>query len=236
MLITAIRNLVPKVVHFPTTTSDWNKIEEGFYRKQGFPGVVGAIDGSLIEIERPKIFDGFYCRKGFTALNVQAIVDADKKFLSFDIRPGSWSDKKTYSASFAGKKICKILPTGCHLLGDAGYTLSPFLLTPFTDPFLSKKQKKYNFLHSSSRMSVECAFGLWKGRFRILCKKMNEKSIEKTGDIIAATIVLHNLLILMEDDTTVEIFEEPITMCTEEEEEIDNNKYDGNDKNIYMEK
>ena len=27
--------------------------------------------------------------------------------------------------------------------------------------------------------------------------------------------------------------DELITMCTEEEEEIDNNKYDGNNKNIY---
>ena len=203
ILIQALRKMITKVVYFPKSKKEWNVVEEEFYKKQKFPGVVGAIDGSLIQIDRPKIFEGYYCRKGYPALNVQAIVDAKKKFMSFEIRPGSWSDKKIWSGSYAKKNIRNIIPAGCHLIGDAGYTLSPFLLTPYIDENLTKRQKRYNYLLSSTRMSVECAFGLWKGRFRILTTRMNEKTVAKTCDVICATIVLHNLLISLYDDTVV---------------------------------
>ena len=36
-------------------------ISEGFEKIKGFPNVVGAIDGCLIEVERPKNFKGWYC-------------------------------------------------------------------------------------------------------------------------------------------------------------------------------
>ena len=42
----------------------------------GFPLTCGAIDESIIEIQRPCDFEGWYCRKGYPALNIQAVVDA----------------------------------------------------------------------------------------------------------------------------------------------------------------
>lgn len=52
-----------------------NAVEEGFDAIAGFPGAVGAIDGTLINIPRLRDFEGWYCRKGFPAVNVQTIVD-----------------------------------------------------------------------------------------------------------------------------------------------------------------
>lgn len=43
----------------------WDRIRTGFELRGGIPNAVGAIDGSLIEIERPNDFDGWYNRKGY---------------------------------------------------------------------------------------------------------------------------------------------------------------------------
>ncbi|GMF43792.1 unnamed protein product [Phytophthora fragariaefolia] len=44
---------------------DWEAIEAGFVVQHDYPGVVGAVDGTLTEVERLDDFDGFYCRNTF---------------------------------------------------------------------------------------------------------------------------------------------------------------------------
>ena len=66
---------------------EWQEISNGFYEIKGFPDVVGAIDGTLIRIEKPSDYEGFYNRKRFASFNVQAVCDSKKKFLSFEIFP-----------------------------------------------------------------------------------------------------------------------------------------------------
>ncbi|ETV63809.1 hypothetical protein H257_19256 [Aphanomyces astaci] len=84
----------------PTSSSEWHRIERGFFKCQKLPGVVGAIDGTLIDIQRPREYDGFYNRNGNPSLNVQAMVDHKMVFLSVDIRPGSFSDKQIWKKRF----------------------------------------------------------------------------------------------------------------------------------------
>jgi hypothetical protein len=53
------------------------RVKEGFHSIAQFPNVIGAIDGTLIPIqglsgaEEPN----FVCRKGYHAINVQAVAD-----------------------------------------------------------------------------------------------------------------------------------------------------------------
>ncbi|KAG6955276.1 hypothetical protein JG688_00011944, partial [Phytophthora aleatoria] len=95
--------------------------------------VVGALDGSLIEIERPEKFDGFYCRKCYPALNVQEIVSGDILLLSVEVRPGSWSDRKCWLYSAIGRTLYNVIPPGTHFIGDAGYALLPGLMVPYRE-------------------------------------------------------------------------------------------------------
>jgi oligoribonuclease NrnB/cAMP/cGMP phosphodiesterase (DHH superfamily) len=47
--------------------ASWEMIANGFRTKHnggGHPDVAGAIDGTLIRINRPEQYEGFYCRKG----------------------------------------------------------------------------------------------------------------------------------------------------------------------------
>ena len=62
-----------------------------------------------------------------------------------------------------------MFPGNTHLIGDVAYALSQWVMTPFKDlGNLSAEQKRYNYIHSSSRMCIERAFGALKGRFRRL--------------------------------------------------------------------
>ena len=72
---------------------EWNDVAAGFENIQGMRCVAGAIDGTLIRKVRLRAFWGWYCRKGFTAYNVMAIVDSNQRFLAFSIRPGSSNDQ-----------------------------------------------------------------------------------------------------------------------------------------------
>ena len=53
------------------------RTKEGFYAIASFPNVIGCIDGTLIPIQGLSGDDepNFVCRKGFHAINVQAVSD-----------------------------------------------------------------------------------------------------------------------------------------------------------------
>lgn len=56
------------------------------------------------------------------------------------------------------------------LLGDSGYPLLPFLMTPFIGNNLTLNQIIYNDIVVSARSLVERTIGLLKGRFRLWVK------------------------------------------------------------------
>ena len=134
------------------------------------------------------------CRKGFAAINMQATVDHRGKFFEYSLRPGSCSDKNVWKMSSLGQCVDFLIPEGYHLLGDAGYTLNDNLLIPYTIyEGMPQDEKDYNYLHSCSRIVIERAFGLLKGRWRILKRALNMKKPETAAQTIVACLILHNL-------------------------------------------
>lgn len=57
------------------------------------------------------------------------------------------------------------------LLGDSGYALQPFLMTPKSAP-QTEAEITYNKAHSRTRIVVEKAFGVLKSRFRYILWKI----------------------------------------------------------------
>jgi hypothetical protein len=53
------------------------------------------------------------------------------------------------------------------LLGDEGYGIAPFLMTPYSNP-VSEMERRFNAHHARNRVIVENAFGQLKRRFPIL--------------------------------------------------------------------
>ena len=68
-----------QTIKLPSTKAGWEEVSSGFEQICGVPNVCGAIDGSLFQVKRFQDFEGWYCRKGFPALNMQAVVDHQKR-------------------------------------------------------------------------------------------------------------------------------------------------------------
>lgn len=215
---TIIRYLVKissQYIKWPTNISTQEEIVKGFYKKQKVNGVLGAIDGCHITITRPKENQEAYCnRKGYHSILLQGIVDHEKRFIDvFCGEPGSIHDARLLKKSKIYEKIMnkEIYLENYYLIGNSAYPNLPWLVTPFKDNGrLTMNQRQFNFKISSTRMVVENAFGLLKGRFRRL-KFFENKNIKLISACVVAATVLHNIAINMEGSNQPEYLLEDVT-------------------------
>lgn len=64
------QHLCEHFIKFPNTRDERQEIKAAFMQKYGFPGIIGAIDGTHIAILKPHIDEhNFINRKGFHSLN-----------------------------------------------------------------------------------------------------------------------------------------------------------------------
>ena len=84
-----------------------------------------------------------------------------------------------------------------YLLGDAGYALSANIIVLY--PGLTPEQEHFNFVHSSTRMYVERAFGMLKMRWRVLNGKVCVKDPFVVSHYISCVCILHNLMSFRND-------------------------------------
>lgn len=83
------------------------------------------------------------------------------------------------------------------MLGDAAYPLRLWLITPYRDNGrLTAQQKAFNTALSSTRVTVERAFGFLKGRFRRL---QRVDKLETAVHTVVMCTILHNICIINED-------------------------------------
>ena len=92
-------NRLPQHIFYPRDEASQNQIKQDFYKLRNLPHVLGAIDGTLIQIKAPQNDEHlFVCRKGYHALNIQGILDANGKFLDIVSKwPGSTHDAFMWS-------------------------------------------------------------------------------------------------------------------------------------------
>ncbi|XP_042909899.1 putative nuclease HARBI1 [Parasteatoda tepidariorum] len=89
-------------------------------------------------------------RKNIHSLNVQLVVDMQQKILNIVARfPGSTHDSYIWKSSELRKwlQLSKLKDT--WLLGDSGYPLEPWLLTPISGDNVSSPKEEYNRRHVS---------------------------------------------------------------------------------------
>ena len=77
--LVAMRN---RFVKWPSTNAKLTASKNAFYRRGGFPFVIGCVDGTHIRILAPSQHEnGFVNRKGFHSINVQAICSHEGQLL-----------------------------------------------------------------------------------------------------------------------------------------------------------
>lgn len=178
-------------IQFPTD-QEIPEIRRNFFQKQGFPGVIGAVDCTHIRILNPGGVDSelFRNRKGWFSLNVQVL--CDDKLMIRDIvasHKGSTHDSRIFNESTLKTRL-EGLPGHLHCLGDRGYACQRYLLTPVANP-RTAPERRYNFAQSSTRMVIERTFGIWKRFLPCLSKCLNFGP-EKCAVLTVAAAVLYN--------------------------------------------
>lgn len=144
LYIDELCKISPQFIKFPENLS---RIEAKFRTKQGFPGVVGCIDGTHIKVWVPQSNsrETYRNRKGVFSLNVQMVCGPD--CVVYDL-VNSWPGSAHDSNVFNQSSICARLSNGefgnYHLLGDSAYPLTPYLMTPYRKDDVTEKS---NYLY-----------------------------------------------------------------------------------------
>ena len=184
----------------------------GYYNRKGFYSL--NIQGIYLAIRR--------------ALLILAVVDHRKRFIDLTVGwPGSVADGRVWANSAlkanienflsplsaipiatvneTGETINELVPA--FLLGDSAYPNNARIVTTFknTDCARCSITKHLNQKLAGARYYVENAFGICKGRFRILNRPLEcaTEDITRAVTLVVAICILHNFLIDVRDETDI---------------------------------
>ena len=194
-------------VKWPKPGPETADVREQFRNCRGYPNCVGAIDGTKIEIETP--FKQTARWQDFTAgqdkmscITATCVALPNLLFtFAYVGWPGSRTDSSVLRNSVLWAKTTSLISLGDYLFGDSGYPITRWLITPYGSAQgkvgVKGNKATFNFNHASTRVCVENAFGLLKGRFR--CLKFLHVRKAQAATVVTACIVLHNMCIVGAD-------------------------------------
>uniref|UniRef100_A0ACD5TBM3 Uncharacterized protein n=2 Tax=Avena sativa TaxID=4498 RepID=A0ACD5TBM3_AVESA len=108
---------------------------------------------------------------------------------------GAWLNGSKLKVAIDGSKV------GEYLIGDVGYPLLPWLLTPYQEKYLSDSKAEFNRRHAAATSCAMKAVARFKDTWKYLNGQMScSGNIKTLADIIYGCCVVHNIVIDMEDD------------------------------------
>jgi DDE superfamily endonuclease len=204
-VIEALLGVHKQWVNWPT--DDEKEKTKSALRKDGFPGCVGFIDGTLIEIFQRPGTDGeaYFDRKKNYSLNMQVVVNQDKRIIGYFLgTSGSWHDARVFKRMGLSVTPEKFFKEGEYLIGDSAYTSSKHMVIPFKGPDAKPPENtRFNNLLAQTRVRNEHAIGLMKNRWGSL--KEIRTTVNKPKDMrracrwVMACVVLHNMMQVFRD-------------------------------------
>lgn len=204
-VIDVLCNASQQVIRWPSLR-EIVEIEREFELIGGFPGVVGALDGSHVSVKAPAETQGDYADRTLRhSVILMAVCTPDKKFSFVQAGcPGAAHDSRAFKLTSLYSEMQRnnrsYFPSpDHHILGDSAFALHRHLMVPFKNiGNLSADHKRYNVALSKTRVVIENAFGFLKGRFRRLLHI--DADMERIPKIIIAACVLHNIALSNVDD------------------------------------
>jgi DDE superfamily endonuclease len=215
IVVDAVHRCKDLEIKYPESHDEQLKVARGFQEKSeaGFDCCGGAIDGMLVWTEEPRSKDceeakigatKFFCgRKHKNGWNMQAVCDADGKFLEVWITfPASSSD---YAAFFGSDFYTRLMRDGflegtLALFGDNAYVSTEKILSPFKGAPRGPRDD-FNYFHSQLRIHIECAFGKLIHRWSILRSPLSATmGIKRQLALVLALCKLHNFCVSCNDE------------------------------------
>ncbi|XP_052755270.1 putative nuclease HARBI1 [Galleria mellonella] len=188
-----------KYIKFPRTSEERRANIIRFYNKFGMPGVLGCIDCTHVAIVRPtENEERYYCRKQYHSLNVQLISNADMEIISVDASYGGATHDSFIWTNHPLRQHLEQLSRNesIWLLGDSGYALRKYMMTPITNTVPGSQEAHYTSVHVRTRNVIERTIGLLKARFRcLLVHRVLHYAPEVAASIVNACVVLHNMTV-----------------------------------------
>ena len=205
-------------IKFPSDARDMAAAKFEWLQVLRFPCAIGVLDCMHVRILKPaRHGDDYINRKGFASVNVQATCNAREYFTSVDVSwPGSVHDSRIWKNSGIREKLKQHKNT--VLLGDEGYGLEPWLMTPYRNP-TQEKHLAYNRLLKKQRVIIERCFGQLKRRFPIL-QYICRISLANVPSIIVCCFILHNVAKFLQDEDFPEVHDEADEENSSDEEEL----------------
>ncbi|XP_053482512.1 putative nuclease HARBI1 [Ictalurus furcatus] len=180
---------------FPASSESQLRTKQDFMSKYGLPGVLGSIDCTHVQLRAPSTEPLSYVnRLGVYSINIQVVCDANCLVTHvYANYPGSSHD----SFILANSVIPTVFQRGSldgWLIGDDGYPLKPWLLTPYVTP-TTRKQHVFNSVLNRARSVIERTFGMLKMRFKCLDRSGGtlQYSPKNVSAFFVACCVLHNI-------------------------------------------
>ncbi|KAJ7975849.1 Harbinger transposase-derived nuclease [Quillaja saponaria] len=202
---------------WPSTELEMKEIKSKFENIWGLPNCCGAVDITHVMMTLPTIHSSdnvWLDQEKNCSMILQAIVDPDLRFRDIVTGwPGSLCDDSVLQSSNffkltkAGKRLNGspiALPEGTmlreYIVGDAGFPLFPWLLTPYNGKNLSDQQLKFNKRHVATRMVAKRALARLKELWKIIEGVMWKPDKHKLPRIVLVCCLLHNIVIDLEDE------------------------------------
>ena len=203
-------HLYGEFIKLPITDDEWVQEIKGFIENYEFP-CIGAWDG--FHVFTATKLKNYYNFKNRYSISNMGLVSYNKRFLNLAVgAPGSTHDARLLRHTNVYKEIMdgKVLPNKVINLGDnygeiplvtigdSAFPRFPWLLKAYRENTPDEKERYYNTKLHSARVVTENAYGMLKGRWRILYKK-TEMKLYNLKYVVMACVMLHNLCIATND-------------------------------------
>ncbi|XP_018367029.1 PREDICTED: putative nuclease HARBI1 [Trachymyrmex cornetzi] len=193
-VISALFEIAHQFIQWPTGQKAVEVMDE-FYKISGLRGVIGAIDGTLIEINKPiENGDDYVCRKGkgYPAIHCQAVCTSKLLFTSVLVgHAGSVHNARVLRNSQVNKYMGQpdvYFRDESYIRGDAAYPIYLNLMVPFkNNGHLIQEEINFNYCLSLAHIVIERAFEILKTRWRRIFDRLSLKALE-AGTYTAAAV------------------------------------------------
>jgi DDE superfamily endonuclease len=202
----ALNSLADEYIKWPDA-AERKSISQAIQEEFDFPHCVGIADGTLFPLaSEPNTVDApdYSGRKYGYSLTTMIICDHKRRIRHYLAGfPGSAHDNRVFKATTISKEPDAHFDGMQYLIGDSAFENQWFMVSAFKKPKdrpIPKKEEQFNEKLAKLRIISEHCIGMLKGRFpwlrsiRLLITE-EKRSLKHILRLLKATVVLHNLLI-----------------------------------------